>query len=113
LRTLAATIKARWICEQAHQQFERGTRGLITSRDDPGKVFTVMRLMTMIAYALPPASPPRTSGAEKKKKKSTDLPPQPSLPAIRHAIVELIVSTTTSAMSVPAEDKSAKSKRRE
>ena len=26
LRTLAATIKARWICEQAHQQIERGTR---------------------------------------------------------------------------------------
>jgi hypothetical protein len=26
LRTLAAAIKARWICEQAHQQMQRRTR---------------------------------------------------------------------------------------
>ena len=35
LRTLAATIKARWICEQAHQQLKEV--GLDHSRDDPGK----------------------------------------------------------------------------
>jgi hypothetical protein len=43
LRTLAATIKARWICEQAHQQMKKNSV-LITSRGDPGKAFTVMRL---------------------------------------------------------------------
>src|ERR1700687_1547359 len=37
---LAATIKARWICEQAHQQLKKKS-DLITSRDDPGKVFIV------------------------------------------------------------------------
>jgi hypothetical protein len=37
---LAATIKARWICEQAHQQLKENS-DLITSRDDPGKVFIV------------------------------------------------------------------------
>ena len=41
LRTLAATIKARWICEQAHQQLKENS-GLITSRDDPGKASIVM-----------------------------------------------------------------------
>jgi DDE superfamily endonuclease len=42
LRTLAATIKARWICEQAHQQLKEEL-GLITSKGDPGKVSTAMR----------------------------------------------------------------------
>jgi hypothetical protein len=42
LRSLAATIKARWICEQAHQQIKKNSV-LITSKDDHGKAFTVMR----------------------------------------------------------------------
>ena len=42
LRTLAATIKARWICEQAHQQLKEEL-GLDDSRADPGKVCIVMR----------------------------------------------------------------------
>src|ERR1044072_7470780 len=37
LRTLAATIKARWICEQAHQQLKEELG--ITSKGDHGKVF--------------------------------------------------------------------------
>jgi len=41
LRTLAATIKARWICEQAHQQLKENSAST-TSRDDPGRAFTVM-----------------------------------------------------------------------
>jgi hypothetical protein len=61
LRTLAATINARWICEQAHQQLNSG---LITSRDDPGKA-------SHDRLRIPPASPSRTSGAEKKKQRST------------------------------------------
>ena len=42
LRTLAATIKARWICEQAHQQLKEELAS-ITSKGDPGKVSTAMR----------------------------------------------------------------------
>jgi SRSO17 transposase len=41
LRTLAATIKARWICEEAHQQLKEELG--ITLRDDPGRAFIVMR----------------------------------------------------------------------
>ena len=43
LRTLAATIKARWICEQAHQQLKEERLASITSKGDPGKVSTAMR----------------------------------------------------------------------
>jgi len=39
---LAATIKARWICEQAHQQLKEEL-GLNHFEGDPGKVYTVMR----------------------------------------------------------------------
>jgi len=51
--------------------------------------------MTMIAYA--PSSSIAAShkrGGKKKKKRINGPPPQPSLPAIRHAIVELIVRPT-------------------
>ncbi len=66
LRTLAATIKARWICEQAHQQLKeelgldhfegRSWHGLTPScaHDDD-------------RLRLPPASPPCNSKAEKKE----------------------------------------------
>jgi SRSO17 transposase len=42
LRTLAAIIKARWICEQAHQQIKKNSIS-ITSRDGPGKACTDTR----------------------------------------------------------------------
>jgi SRSO17 transposase len=38
LRTLAATIKARWICEQAHQQLKEE----LTSKARPGRACTAM-----------------------------------------------------------------------
>ena len=43
LRTLAATIKARWICEQAHQQMKEEL-GLDHFEGRSGTAFTVMRL---------------------------------------------------------------------
>jgi SRSO17 transposase len=43
LSTLAATIKALWIREWAHQQLNEDW-GPITSRDGPGKASIVMRL---------------------------------------------------------------------
>jgi hypothetical protein len=42
--------------------------------------------MTMIAYAFPPASPAQSGKAEKNH----GPPPQPTLPAVRQAILELI-----------------------
>jgi SRSO17 transposase len=56
LRQLAATVKARWICEQAHQQLKEE---LLQHR--------------RIAKA-------------SRKKKNHGPPPQPSLPAVRNAI---------------------------
>ena len=66
LKMLAATIKARWICEQAHQQlkeelgldhFERKILDRITSPrlDDDDRL------------RVPAISPPHSSGAEKKE----------------------------------------------
>jgi SRSO17 transposase len=46
---LAATIKARWICEQAHQQLKEKLG--LDHFEGPGKVFHRHALMTMIAYA--------------------------------------------------------------
>lgn len=48
LPELAATIKARWVCEQAHQQMKEAGRqrrpgGSITSRDGPGPACTGTR----------------------------------------------------------------------
>jgi SRSO17 transposase len=69
LRTLAATIKARWICEQAHQQSERRTRsrslrGPIMARPSPSCAHDDDRLR------LPPASPPSSNRAEKKNQRA-------------------------------------------
>ena len=87
LRTLAATIKARWICEAGSPTAERRTRsrslrGTILARPSPSCAHDDDRI------CLPPASPPFNSKAGKKK--SNGPPPQPTLPAVRHAILELI-----------------------
>ena len=85
LRTLAATIKARWICEQAHQQMKEEL-GL-----DHFEGRSWQGLHRSCAYdndrlRLPSASPARNSKAGKK---INGPPPQPTLPAVRHAILEL------------------------
>ena len=90
LRGLAATIKARWICEQAHQQLKGGTR----SRSLRGKILA--RPSSSCAddddcLRIPPTSPPHKSEAGKK---INGPPPQPTLPAIRHAIVDLIIRSS-------------------
>jgi SRSO17 transposase len=48
LRTLAAIIKARWICEQAHQQIKKNSVS-ITSRDGSWQGLHRHALMIMIA----------------------------------------------------------------
>src|SRR5450830_785084 len=87
LRTLAATIKARWICEQAHQQLKEEL-GLDHFEGRSWQGLHRHALMTMIAYAFLQHRRLTQAG---RKKRINGPPPQPSLPAVRHAIVELIL----------------------
>lgn len=85
LKKLAATIKARWVCEQAHQQLKEEL-GLDHFE---GRSWTGLHrhaLMTMIAYAFLQSRRLKAAG---RKKRIGGPPPQPSMPAIRQAILEL------------------------
>ncbi len=85
LRTLAATIKARWICEQAHQQLKEEL-GLVTSKGDPGKSPPPCA-HEMLAFAFLEHRRLKTARREKRINGPS---PQPSLPSVRHAILALI-----------------------
>ena len=87
LRTLAQTIKGRWICEQAHQQLKEEL-GLDHFEGRSWQGLHRHALMTMIAYAFLQF---RRLAAAKRKKRINGPPPQPSLPAVRHAILALFV----------------------
>src|SRR5215813_13989982 len=87
LRTLAATIKARWICEQAHQQLKEEL-GLDHFEGRSWQGLHRHALMTMIPYAF---LQHRRLAQAGRKKRIHGPPPQPSLPAVRHAIVDLIL----------------------
>jgi SRSO17 transposase len=89
LKTLAATIKARWVSEQAHQQL----------KEEPGldhfegrSWIGLLRhaLMTMIAYAFLQSRRLKAAG---RKKRVGGPPPQPSMPAIRQAILDLFAQS--------------------
>jgi SRSO17 transposase len=85
IKMLAAAIKARWVCEQAHQQLKEEL-GLDHFE---GRSWTGLHrhaLMTMIAYAF---SNPAASKQWDGKKRVGGPPPQPSIPAIRQAILDL------------------------
>ena len=88
LRMLAAIIKARWICEQAHQQLKEEL-GLDHFEGRSWQGLHRHALMTMIAYAF--LQHRRLIRGSGKKKKINGPPPQPTLPAVRHAIVDLIM----------------------
>lgn len=85
LRTLAATIKARWICEQAHQQMKEEL-GLDHFEGRSWQGLHRHALMTMIAYAF--LQYRRLKSVRRKKR--INGPPQPTLPAVRQAILDLI-----------------------
>src|SRR5262249_44503813 len=90
LRTSATTIKARWVCEQAHQQMKEEL-GLDHFEGRSWQGLHRHALMTMIAYAflqhrLPPAP---TVSTRQGGKKTRAPPPPPLSPAVRHAILEL------------------------
>ena len=87
LRTLAATIKARWVCEQAHQQLKEEL-GLDHFEGRSWQGLHRHALMTMIAYAF---LQHRRLTKGRREKRINGPPPQPSLPAVRRAIVDLIV----------------------
>ena len=71
LRTLAATIKARWVCEQAHQQLKEEL-GLDHFEGRSWRGLHRHALMAMIRLRLPPASSPRRRERGKKN------PPRPA-----------------------------------
>src|ERR1700677_5117106 len=87
LRTLAATIKARWICEQAHQQV-KAELGVDHFEGRCWQGLHRHALMTMIAYAF---LQHRRLAQAGQKKRINGPPPQPSLPAERQTIVDFIV----------------------
>jgi SRSO17 transposase len=90
LLTLAATIKARWVCEQAHQQLKEGSfRGTILARPTPSCAHDDDRVR------LPPASPPRNSKAGKKNQRAA-APADSASRAPRHPRTHR--STTAAAM---------------
>jgi SRSO17 transposase len=70
LRTLAATIKARWICEQAHQQLKEEL-GLDHFEGRFWQGLHRHALMTMIAYAFLQYRRLKTARREKKNRRST------------------------------------------
>jgi SRSO17 transposase len=87
LRTLAATIKARWICEQAHQQLKEEL-GLDHFEGRSWQGLHRHALMTMIAYAFLQQRRLAQAGRKKKNQRTSA---SASLPAVRHAIVDLIL----------------------
>jgi SRSO17 transposase len=83
ITVLASTIKARWICEQAHQQLKEEL-GLDHFK---GRLWHGLHrhvLMTMVAYAF--LQHHRLAAARREKRINGPLP-QPSLPAVRHRII--------------------------
>jgi hypothetical protein len=80
---LAATIKARWVCEQAHQQLKEEL-GLDPFEGRSWRGLHRHALMAMIAYAF--LQHLRLAAASGEKRISAG-PPQPTLPAIRKAVV--------------------------
>ena len=86
LRTLAATIKARWICEQTHQKLKEEI-GLDHFEGRSWQRLHRHALMTMISYAF---FQHRLAHAGRKDE-STVHRLRLSLPAARQAIVDLIV----------------------
>ena len=90
LRSLAATIKARWICEQAHQQLKEEL-GLDHFEGRSWHGLHRHALMAMIAYAF---LQHRRLKKVRRGKRINGPPPQPTLPAVRHAIVDLIMRSS-------------------
>jgi len=93
LKVLAAAIKARWVCEQAHQQMKeelgRSLRRPIVARAAPTRSDDDNRLR------VPPAPEIANCKAGKKKKRRVRRgPPEPTLPAVRRAVINALAVPT-------------------
>jgi len=86
LKTLAPAIKARWVCEQAHQQMKEEL-GLDHFEGRSWRGLHRHALMTMIAYAF--LQHQRLKEAQREKKNLFG-PPQPTLPAVRRAVINAL-----------------------
>jgi SRSO17 transposase len=95
LRTLAATIKARWVCEQAHQQLKEEL-GLDHFEGRSWQGLHRHALMTMIAYAFLQYRRLATARRKKKKQRPT-APANSARRTSRHS--RALGSTTPTAMS--------------
>ena len=96
LRTLAATIKARWICEQAHQQLKEEL-GLDHFEGRSWQGLHRHALMTMIAYAFLQHRRLATARREKKNQRATTSA-EPTGRAPRHSRTR----RSTTAAALPA-----------
>ena len=86
LRRLAATIKARWVCEQAHQQLKQEL-GLGAFE---GRSWTGLHrhaLMSCIAFTYLQHLRLARRGTGEKEAAVTTAPPKPTLPEIRRAVI--------------------------
>ena len=86
LEELAATIKARWVCEQAHQQLKEELAGPRPLRGPPLARRAAPPRPAMPARLRLPAAP-AARGKSLAGKAGAGPPPQPSLPAIRRHIL--------------------------
>jgi SRSO17 transposase len=84
LRQLASLIKARWVCEQAHQQLKEEL-GLDHFEGRSWRGLHRHALMTLIAFLF---LQHLRSHAAKREKRSKGPPPHPSLPAIRRMLLD-------------------------
>jgi SRSO17 transposase len=96
LRTLAATIKARWVCEQAHQQMKEEL-GLDHFEGRSWQGLHRHALMTMIAYAFLQHRRLATAGREKKSQWAA-----PSANFARRAPRDPRTLRSTTATAMPA-----------
>ena len=95
LRTLAATIKARWVCEQAHQQLKEEL-GLDHFEGRSWQGLHRHALMTMIAYAFLQYRRLATARRKKKNQRPT-APANSARHTSRHS--RALGSTASTAMS--------------
>ena len=86
LKTLAASIKARWVCEQAHQQLKEEL-GLDHFEGRSWHGLHRHALMTMIAYAYLQTRRLADPIGGKRIPKG---PPQLTLPATRRAVIAIL-----------------------
>src|SRR3546814_9073471 len=88
LKMLAATIKARWICEQAHQQLKEEL-GLDHFEGRSWVGLHRHALMTMIAYAFLQVRRLKAAGRKKKSRSEEHTSELQSLMRITYAVLRL------------------------